>query len=152
MINKKTHIDVKVSIESIRDSLRKKIVSEHSHLIADVIMGNLVKTEIGLEMLFKALNGVITTPKYKIGDWILADYNSLYTWQFDKNKSEELLIQGKMRAQIREIDIFMPNPYKIGYKAFKSEELKELESDVQERYICLEDEWPLDPDPDALPF
>jgi hypothetical protein len=120
-------------------------------MITDVIMGNLDKTEIGLEMLFKALNGVITTPKYKIGDWVLADCDVLYSWNFDKIKTESLLIQGRMRAQIRSIDMFQPNPYTVGYRAFKGEELKDLQSDVQERYICLEDEWPLDPD-DDLPF
>ena len=69
---KKTHIDVKVSVESIRDSLRKRIVSENSALITNVIIGNLEKSEVGLEQLYKALSGVQDKMQFKVGDRVVA--------------------------------------------------------------------------------
>lgn len=148
-----THISIEVSIESIRDSLRKKIISEHSQLIADVIIGNLKNTECGTEQLFKALNGIGDTPKYKVGDDVLVDMNALYTWQFDKDATEKLAIKGKIKAKILSIDLFKRSSYEVSFKAcqIKDSELKEFTSMVNEARICLEEEWPFDSS-DDLPF
>jgi hypothetical protein len=151
----KTHIDVKVSVECIKDSLRKKIVSEHSALIANVIIGNLAVTEVGLEQLYKAMSGVYEAPKYKIGDLVRVKMDDLYSWNFDKQKTEELgtMIQGRILCQIREIDLTKLKPYNVGFTAVSGDNTKELTCEVAEIKISLDDEWPENLEKeDDLPF
>jgi hypothetical protein len=144
MTKKITHIDVKVSVECIKDSLRKKIVSEHSALMANVIIGNLEATEVGLEQLYKAMNGVYETPKYKIGDLVRVKIDDLYTWNFDKDKTEKLgtMIQGRLLCQIREIDLTKLKPYIVAFTAVSGDNPKELTSPIAEAKMFLDDEWP----------
>lgn len=154
---KKSHIDVKVSVESIRDSLRKLIVSVHSNLITDVIIGNLDKTDVGFDQLYKALSGVQELPKFKVGDHVMIKVTSLYTWQFDQAKTEDagLTLQGRIKCLIIDIDPYKKDPYEVSYKAIKVvggvDTETDLKSQVQENTMCLEEEWPTESNND-LPF
>ena len=153
MVEPVTHIDVKVTVESIRDSLRKRIVSENSKLITDVIIGNLNTTEVGMNQLFKALSGIEDKISYKIGDFVMVDTGPLYTWKFDKEKTREagLIIQDRVRAQIIRIDKYRDTPLELKYNVKDSDGNDvTVTSTVRVTSVCLEDEWPGD-DKD-LPF
>ena len=147
-----THIDVKVTVESIRDSLRKRIVSENSKLITDVIIGNLSITEVGLRQLFKALSGVEESVPYKVGDFVMVRIDPLYGWKFDKDKTKEagLIIQGRVRAQIMAIKQYQDAAIELKYNVLDSNGGPiEVTSPVRMNELCLEDEWPGEPE---LPF
>jgi hypothetical protein len=141
----KTHIDVKVSVESIRDSLRKRIISENSMLITDVIINNLKNTEMGLEQLFNALSGIEDKISYKVGDHVMVEVDPLYTWKFSKEKSAEagLFLNNRIRAQIMEINPYSKTPLNLIYDVVdnKGEYIK-VESPVKIDQVCLEDDWP----------
>jgi hypothetical protein len=152
----KTHIEVKVSVESIRDSLRKKIVSEHSALIANVIIGNLASTEVGLEHLYKAMSGIQDKFKYKVGDLVRVEMDHLYSWQFDKDKTEQQcdVVQKKLLCQVRSINPAKKQAYELAYTAISGASApKEMTSMVAEEKMHLDDEWPEDlGEEEDLPF
>jgi len=152
----KTHIDVKISIESIRDSLRKRIVSENSHMIANVIISNLEITDKGLEQLYKSLGGIQDTPKFKVGDWIRVNMDKVYSYQFDKDRTrkEGEVSQGALRCQITSVDMRKAYPYELVFKAYSTGgDQKEFTSAAKEEWLCLDDEWPEDLGiDDDLPF
>lgn len=153
---KTTHINVKVSVESIRDALRKLIVSGHSQLITDVIIGNLESTEVGLDQLYQSLSGVRVKFKYKVGDNVLAKPDSLYSWKFDINAMQETgqIIHGRVKAVIVEVDPYSKLPYGLQYTCVKSVSGvsgSTEQSSVDEDKICLEEEWPENMG-DDLPF
>jgi len=148
-----THIDVKVTVESIRDSLRKRIVSENSKLLTDVIIGNLNTTEVGMAQLFKALSGIEETISYKVGDFVMVKTEPLYGWKFDKDKTKEagLIIHDRVRAQVVCIDKYKLNSLELSYIVKDSDGNDiTVTSPVRVTAVCLEDEWPGD-DKD-LPF
>jgi ribosomal protein L21E len=157
-VDKKTHIDVKVSVESIRDGLKKLIISEHSQLIADVIVSNLAQTDVGLAQLFRAMSGIRDKLKYKVGDSVLAVPGSLDSWEFDKDfmTQQGLIVQGRVKAKVLEVKPFKKEQYKLVYTCLKMgrSEGKEVQSMVEEKDICYEEEWPenLDLEGDDLPF
>jgi hypothetical protein len=140
-----THIDVKVTVESIRDSLRKRIVSENSKLLTDVIIGNLNTSEVGMTQLFKALSGIEDTIPYKVGDFLMVKISPLYGWKFDKEKTKEagLIIQDRIRAQLVCINRYKETPLEVIY-AVKDSEGDDINvtSPVRITDACLEDEWP----------
>lgn len=144
MSDTKSHIDVKVSIDSIRDGLRKLLVSNHSALIANVIIGNLAPTEVGLEQLYKAMSGVYEKPKYKIGDLVRIKIEHLYSWQFDKTATEKEgnTIDGRLLCQIISIDPTKIAMYEVRYQAVSGSVKKEITSMVGESKVHLDDEWP----------
>jgi len=149
-----THIEVKVTVESIRDSLRKRIVSENSKLITDVIISNLSVTEVGIKQLFKALNGIEESVPYKVGDFVMVKIEPLYGWKFDKDKTKEagLIIQGRLRAQIIAIKLYQDAAVELKYSVLDSSgEPIDVMSPVRIHEVCLEDEWPGEPAED-LPF
>lgn len=140
-----THIEVKVTVESIRDSLRKKIVSENSKLITDVIIDNLSITEVGLKQLFRALSGIEDKIPYKVGDFVMVKIDPLYSWKFDKVKTREagLIVQERLRAQIISIKPYHDASLEIQYDVLDSnEDTIRIVSPVRVTDVCMEDQWP----------
>lgn len=149
---KKEHIDVQISIQSIRDSLRKRIVSENSDMITDVIIMNLKKSPRGLEQLYKALSGVRDELKFKPGDKVYADISYLHTWKFDKDKSSEagLVINKKMLSLVTAVDPQDQYTYEVTTEALDHSGTPiKVVSSVNEEHLYIEEEWPAD---DNLPF
>lgn len=150
---KKTHIEVKVPVESIRDRLRKLLVSEHSQLIADVIVGNLSVTEVGLEQLFAAFAGIKDIRKYKVGDRVVCKAEVLYTWKFNKDDMAAAgqMHQGRVKGMIKDLNQYKKNMYEFEYTAIDGGKSEVIANWVAESNICLEEEWPGEEDND-LPF
>lgn len=153
MAEKNSHITVKVPIQSIRDSLRKKIVSEHSDLITEIIMGNLLKTQVGLQQLYNAFGGVRDVYRFKPGDKVYIEIDSIgYSWKFNKDKTKlsDKYKDGRILSIVLAIDKHSQYPYKIQSTCLDDTgtEVK-IESDVMEERLALEEEWPFD---DGLPF
>lgn len=152
MDKKKTHIDVKVSIQGIRDSLRKRIVSDHSDIITDAIMKNLEKSPRGLEQLYKAFSGVKDEPKFKPGDKVYADLSYLNTWKFDKDKTDlaGLIVNKRLLSLVTAVDIHAQYVYEVTSEARDgADQPVKVVSQINEENLVIEEEWPAD---DGLPF
>jgi hypothetical protein len=81
--------------------------------------------------------------------------DDLYSWNFDKQKTEALgdVVQERLLGQIREIDLTKLKPYKVSYTAISGDTPKELTSEVAEIKMSLDDEWPEDLEKEEdLPF
>ena len=79
MGDKKTHISVDIAVEDIRAALKKLICSDHSQLIGDVIIDNLLETDVGVKQLYLAMSGVREILKFKALDEVYIKYDYLYT-------------------------------------------------------------------------
>lgn len=145
MDKERKHIDVKISIESVAENLRKLINSGHSQLITKTIINNLMTTDVGLEQLYKAINGIEDKLRFKIGDKVRIELDSLSTWNFDKKKTAEsdYVFQGRMLGVITEIFPCKKYAYNISYTAIEvGGEPKELNTAALEGNLYLDEEWP----------
>jgi len=115
---KKESVQVTVTLDEIRAGLQKLIRSDHSRAITDVILGNLALSEIGLEQLYKAFNGIVPVCKFKVLDEVYVDMSVCASWQFDKEKMKDakMIFKGHIKAQITEINIYKRQPLRLSYK------------------------------------
>lgn len=111
----KEELVIKIKIEDLRDKLERIIVSEHSSLIADVLIANLQKSEVGLRQCFLALSGIKETAKFNVLDRVLVPKDSVYSWEYSPENTEKagLLHKGQLAGFIREIDLQKENSYDV---------------------------------------
>lgn len=156
MKEKENHINIKVTVDEIRNSLLKMIVSEYSSVIVDVIIANLQITEVGMEQLYKAFSGIVVKSKYKIGDKVLVNMEDFYEWVlFDKERQKNAgkVHQGMIKGIVHEINMQLRAPYTIrstivGWAGIDTE----IKVNMKEYQVHLEDEWPGENTEEDLPF
>ena len=137
-MQKKEHINIRVSLEELRAGLQKMIRSEHSSLISKVIIDNLSVTEVGLQQLYRAMSGVSEKFKYKTLDEVSVKYDALSTWRMDKEKMKEanLIFQDHVNGTVTEVDPQRSQPYHINYECIDSKGARSKEDSwVSEEYI-----------------
>lgn len=118
-MSKKTHINVEVQVDSIKQGLSKVIKSEHAPVIVNAIIKHLEKTEIGLEDLYHSLMGVERVLKYKVLDEVWAHTNNLPSWRIDKVKSAAaglIVKETFIKCKIIEIDPCARSCYKLEFE------------------------------------
>lgn len=120
---KKDHIMVKVAIDTIKKMLFDRLEgSMHTRrIIADAVVENLVETEVGLEQIYMAMQGIEIQIPFAVGDRALVPFDSLATWRLDLDKTQEagLLVKGCVVAEITEINPRKAQPIYVKYKAVK---------------------------------
>lgn len=143
MAQLKKEIVVTITVESIRDRLYKMLVSEHSALIADVIIGNLNPTSVGLEQLYKAMSGIKDTLKYQVGDHVLIKKADSFAWKYSDDKMTEagLMVKNYLKATIITADIYRKDSYKIKYLCVTEVGQEEASQYVPESQLILEEDW-----------
>ncbi len=147
-------VTITVSMEQIKRALQKLIKSEHSKLIANVIVDNLSITDRGLSQLYNAFTGIEETCPYKIGQEILADVHALSSWRFDKPAMIEagIIVNNKMKCGIMEIDMLKNSCLHVKYKYLRSDEGENHEQE-DDTWIRLDYAHPIDElIIDELPF
>lgn len=145
------HITVKITHSQIRTMLAAIIgsASANSQLLAKVICDNLAGTEIGMDNLYLALNGVETKFKYRVGETIQVNRTSCYSWKvdFDKMNSLGLMTNDKVRAEIVKIHPYKRQPYEITYQYY-SKDNEEIQTQnglyIDEEAITPYDGYPLE--------
>lgn len=145
-MEKKKNITINISTEEIRDWLKRGLVSDHSDLIASVIVEHLSATEVGLEHLYKALNGIKVEPKFKIGQKVWVFYDYCHTWKMHRgNMKEANLVFGEnIKGEVIDIDMTQKSMYKVKYLIIDSNgHQEEIKTDFEERHVSIVDMYPL---------
>lgn len=106
-------INVMITPSELKKVLIKK--TDISKELADVIVGNLANSPMGLGQLTKALLGIFPDTLYKIGDFVCLPVKSIPGWKADKDATikSELCKNGYIVAQICSIDPHTLNPYLV---------------------------------------
>lgn len=124
-MEKKKSILVEISVDTIKETLQKEIKSEHAPIIANAIIEQLSRTEVGMEDLYFALQGVVREFKYKILDEVWVRFDQLPSWRMDKvaMKTEGLIVRDTyVKCTVTDINPFSRTCYSIEYKCIKNTE------------------------------
>lgn len=128
----KDHIFVKVDIATIKKALHNKIGSfdtPATHILINAIVENLAETEVGLQQLYMALNGIEATSRFRVGDTVLVPWGLLPNWRldFDKTKEAGLIVKDCVVAEVDEINLRRSTSLTVVYKAVKKNEAEPVE-------------------------
>jgi len=141
----KDYINIEIELNDIKKLLKKSLIGPNVDIIADVVIGNLSKSHHGYKHLYKALNGISSDVKLKVGTSVLINkdriYNSSVDW--DKMESENMIHQGFIKACITNIDIYDYYPVEITMKIINKEgELVDYKTSIEEKHLNIGEEWP----------
>lgn len=133
-------VTITVTIDQIKQALQKLIKSEHSKLIANVIVDNLSVTDRGLSQLYNAFTGVQDICPYKIGQEVLVDVHALSSWRFDKKamKDANIIINDKIKCSITDIDMLRNTCIHVKYTYLT---IKQNIDDIHEDTKEEDDNW-----------
>jgi hypothetical protein len=112
-------ITVKIARSEIQKMLTALINSPHKEIMAKAICEGLAGTEMGLQNLYSALQGIDRVFKYKVGEVVLMKENSMYSWRVDKPKMIDngmIRPDGYVQATVVSIHPHRSNPYTLSYK------------------------------------
>lgn len=133
-------VDIQITEEDIKSLLLSLLNSKNAPLIADVIIGNLGETEVGLNQLYSAINGIIKPVKFKPEDEVFVKPDALYSWEFDKPAMDAagMFYNGLMRARVTKINQYKKNRITLKYTYIKNNAgEKEYEQDVDENKVFM---------------
>lgn len=107
-------------------------------------MGNLNTTSLGVQQLFKALNGLDNNSKWKVGMEILIKENIVYaTMDKVKMKEEGMIFQGYIKALINKVDVYNYYPISVEFEIINSTgEKTKYEQTILENNIKESEKWP----------
>lgn len=145
----KTHFDVRITKEEMQQLLEQELsASPNKKILAEIIIGNLCLTEVGLEQTFKGMRGINNILKYKIGDKLWMDANKLYSWRADKAKMIEnnMIFQDKLAVEVIKLRPYNSETYRVRYEYINSdgENIIEENCTISEEYLISKDNFPLD--------
>lgn len=111
----KAELTIKIEVGELRGKLEKMITSEHSPLIAKIIIANLQRTEVGLEQLFAALSGIERTAKFRILDTVRIPKGAVYSWEYDEPNTTKagLLQKEEFAGVVTNVDLQRSAPYEV---------------------------------------
>lgn len=116
------YVEIRISGNEIKKELSQYFNSEkkNMNLVLNTIMNHLSQTEMGLEALYKAMNGLEVTPKFKIGEQVYVKKQCTHYWRMDEPKTQEkgLMKQGLVLAEITKIDLTKRKCYSISYSYY----------------------------------
>lgn len=118
-MSKKERITIEVSVDSIRQALKKVIKSEYAPIIVDAIVKHLEESEIGLEDLYHSLMGVERTFAFKPLDEVWVSIEHLPSWRMDKVKTIAAGLVFKdsfMKCKVVEINALSRTCYRLEFE------------------------------------
>lgn len=115
-------INVEVSTAEVKDLLLKNLHGKDASEVADIIIGQLLLTPVGIPQLFKGLLGIFPSLEYEVGDFIWVKLDYLSSWKVDKEKTKALpnYRDGYLLCQISETNVYKGSPYKVAYDIIRS--------------------------------
>jgi len=145
----KDHVLIRITVEEITKKLQQHLhFSAHSELIAKVVVGQLARTEVGLEQLYKSFEGIEPSFKYPLKAQVYLPTTYTYSWKLDKVKMEEadLLFQDHVKGVIVDRDEFRADAYRLEYSYIESGtgEQKVETIWIKEEYLKSVSRYPLD--------
>jgi hypothetical protein len=113
------YVEIKVSKDEIKKELLKYFNPEKKNvsLILNIIITHLCTTDVGLEALYKALNGVEMFAKFKIDEEVLVKRASTHYWRMDDELCYQkgVMINDYVKATITGIDLTKSRCYSLRY-------------------------------------
>ena len=106
--------------------------------LADLIMGHINHSPVGLEQITKGLLGIFPTAKYSKGEFVYVPVQKLPSWRINREETLKLAscVDSFIMAQITHVDIYDSSPYKIAYTAVLTDgKIAETEYSVIEETI-----------------
>lgn len=118
------YVEIRISAGEIKKELSQYFNSEkkNMNLVVNTIINHLTQTEMGLEALYKAMNGFEITPKFKIGEQVYVKKDCTHYWRMDEPKTREkgLMKNDMILAEITRIDLTKRKCYSISYNYYGS--------------------------------
>lgn len=113
-------IEKEISIRFKADDIKKMLIDK-THIrddLAELLIGNLAHSEVGLEQLTRALLGVFPKAEYKVGDFIYVAIDCLPGWKVDKPATAKMesAVDGCVMGQITKIDLYSSSLYEVNCK------------------------------------
>lgn len=115
----KDKITVDITKDEITHSLSKCIKHDSAKLLAETIIGIASTTEMGLELIYKAMQGWERKFDFKVGQNILIPIEHTFTWKLNREltkNSPECSKDGHIKAVITDIEPYARDCYRISYK------------------------------------
>src|SRR3990172_8151564 len=111
-------VDIQITKDEIKALFSSIISSKYVKIIAEVVVGNLSTTEVGLSQLYKAMNGVFTPVNFKVGQSVFCKPDSLYSWNFDVSRMEQenYFMNGLIPCIVQEVNPHARNRVTVKYK------------------------------------
>ena len=137
------YIDYKMSISELKHVLKTQIRSEHSSLMAEIIINHLELTELGLSQLIGAMCGHKQTTNFKVLDEVYVSFDNLASWKMERNVmlANKLLFQDNILCKIIEIDLRKKESINVEYQYIDNAfEIKSYIYWVPERNIIFKDD------------
>jgi hypothetical protein len=133
-------VEIKLTAQEIKDMLLVHIKSPHSKLVADIIIGNLAETEVGLKQLFMAMQGVFKPVEFEVGQAVFVKPHNLYDWRFNKDlmAAHGYLVNGLVPGVITEINPHKEKRVTVSYNYIDKEKGDKdtvYSQDVDEKFI-----------------
>jgi len=137
MIKKIKSVDIKLTTEELTQMLHMQLKSPHSKLIADIIIGNLAETEVGLKQLFMAMQGIFKPVEFTIGQSVLIKPEKLYDYRFNTQMmiDEGYFVNGLMPGLVKDVREHRDKRITFEYKYIdkdKSDKHTTYDEDVRE--------------------
>jgi hypothetical protein len=145
----KKHFDVRITMEDMQQLLEQELsASPNKKILAEIIIGNLCFTEVGLEQTFKGMRGITNTFKYKEGDKLWMQANKLYSWRANKSKMIEnnMIFQDKVAVEVIKLRPYNTETYTVQYEYIDDQGKQQIEKEhtITEEYLIPKDNFPLD--------
>lgn len=145
----------KMQSEEIEHILAAHIVSPFSKLIAKTIVGSLIHTETGMDLLIRALMGKAFEPKYKVLEKVLIDKRHLPMWRYngDEMVKQGLIVRDMIECMITKIEPHKEEMYHIKYVAIAKDKTETIEDEYyasEDKLADILNEFSIDNPPQAI--
>lgn len=157
----KDKITLEITAEELGRELHKRFSASipNAEMLTEVIMGNLRQTDMGLEQLFRVMQGLqYKTTKLAPGMpvWVKLDIIPTYDLDVDRSRDKGLVQGDWMKAQISRINHFVSHGIEVKYERINKQGKQESRTyEVSESYVERRETIKIAkaPDPDDdLPF
>lgn len=132
--------DKEVSVRFRGEDIKKMLINKTGleDNLAELIMGNLAHSQVGLEQITKALLGIFPVANYKVGDFIYVPVDILPSWKMDREATKKLesCFRECIMAQIIKVDLYSSSVYQINCTVVLSDsKVGELDTYINESDI-----------------
>lgn len=135
----KDSIEVTITAEDVKSILASKLNISNARQVADIIIGNLCCTEVGLKQTYLALQGIVREIKFKPEQEAFIHPDGIYSWRYNEQDmiDKGFITNGLIPVRIVDIKYYAEYPIEVLWKYLAKDtgELKSERQWVEEKYI-----------------
>lgn len=149
-MKQKDKFTIEITKDEVTQALSARLTyGNNSKNLVETIIGVACTTEMGLELIYKAIQGWERKFDFKEGQNILIPIDNLYTWKMNKEATKnnpKCAKDGNIKAIVTEIDEYARECYKVSYTYIddKGEEQVQENFTSDGRVFLLPDSFPFD--------